>query len=344
MRLVLACVPLAAAVTSCALPTPTPEPPRTRPAALPSSLDADWLDGTSELTPERFERALAVVSRVPEGKELVDRAVARLGHGDRDALRARFSVCAPSDAPGLGGKTFLAGETQFVTRGDDYAEQLAARTHGPDLLDARVAEGPYYATIERWLVPRVCVHAGLPLRGAAEAFAHELEHAVFRDPRVVPMDPATAPDEITYAVAYVQVPGDEVDAYSVASRVRIAIDGNRSGIAYPLLHVLDRTGNPTVPREDLARIIVDPPPGGLGYGQGVLEGALANAKDAEARLLAGKRALLVAYAASREALAKELARRSLRDRLDAAKAAESRARAEIPVIDARLRALGSPRE
>jgi hypothetical protein len=307
---------------------------------LNPELDADWLDGTSVLDATRFRRILSVVSRVTEGKALVDRAVATLGHGDVARLETIFSICRPGDAGSLSGKTDYFAEKLIVLRGETYAAQIAAHKAGPDTVDARVTEGPDYATIERWILPKICVQPGLPLRSAAETVAHELEHAVERDPRAWPVDPATS-DARTYVLGYVQIKGDEVDGHLVGARIRIALDGNRGGVHKALVPFLDATGNAAVSRDRLAQAIVDPSPDGLGYGSGILANALTNARTSEARFLMTKRAILSAYATMNDATATQMGAFGQKTKAAASRAAEARVRAELPAIDARLRLLGA---
>lgn len=229
-------------------------------------------------------------------KPLLDEAVARMGRGSRDALRARFTLCAEGDAPGLAGKTFMRQEQLVVAKGEGWAAEVQKAAHSDDLMDARVTDGVDYAVVERWVIPRICMQPALPLGGAVEALVHELTHALKRDPRRYPFDLTAQTDDVRYQLASVQLPGDEVDAYVAASRARVRLDGNNTGVLPPLRSSFDAQGRFVGSREGLAKAVVSAAPQGLGYGQGMLRNALAEARGAEISTLDSKRRLLATFA------------------------------------------------
>ena len=151
----------------------------------------------------------------------------------------------------------------------------------------------------------------MPVRAAYEALVHELTHALHRDPRAQPFDLASPADEARYALAVVQLPGDEVDAYATAARARARVDGGTGGLLPPLRTAFDAGGKLLASREALGRAVVAPPPAGLGYSEGMLlRSALSVARATEARTIDSKRRLLTTYAdlrhAEQEALAKNV--------------------------------------
>jgi GNAT superfamily N-acetyltransferase len=261
-----------------------------------ADLGNDWLDGTGRLTPERLDRIFAIAARDAEVKPLLDEALARMGRGSRETLRSRFTLCAEGDAPGLAGKTFMRQEQLVVAKGEGWAAEVQKATHTDDLMDARVTDGVDYAVVERWVIPRICMQPQLPLGGAVEALVHELTHALKRDPRRYPVDLATPTDEAHFQIATVQLPGDEVDAYATASRARVRLDGGTAGVLPPLRPSFDAQGRLIGSRESLARAIVASAPQGLGYGDGMLRHALAEARAAESSTLESKRRLLATFA------------------------------------------------
>jgi hypothetical protein len=253
----------------------------------------DWLDGTNELTEARFDRVMSVVVRDPDGNRIALEAVARLGRGSPAVLRSRFRVCVGAEADGLEGKTYTREELHLVGRGEGFEAALEGAIRSGDPLDVRVEEGPDFVMVSRWLMPRICIQPGLGTTQAAEAFVHELIHALRRDPRINP-DPVAFDDE-SYARAVVQLPGDEVDAYAGAVRVRIRLDGQQA-IAPQLARVFDPAGNLLVSRDDLGRIVLARQPQGLGYADGLLAGARQKAIASEAKRVAMRRDLLAQYA------------------------------------------------
>jgi len=119
--------------------------------------------------------------------------------------------------------------------------------------------GAVFVTLRRRGRLHGCIGSLEATRAIVDDVGNNAVAAATRDPRAVPIDVATANDEVAFDRGYVQIPGDEVDAYSVASRIRVTIDGNRSGISPPLLRVLDASGAPIAPRDAIADVERDEP-------------------------------------------------------------------------------------
>jgi hypothetical protein len=121
------------------------------------SLDADWLQGSTTITPEHLARELALGAGNPEVSALAREAVARLGGGQLAALAACFSPC-PASVTIEGGLTEVKSSDVLMARSVEElafgtrparAEQELAELRRGRFRELRVLESPDFLVVER---------------------------------------------------------------------------------------------------------------------------------------------------------------------------------------------------
>jgi hypothetical protein len=149
-----------------------------------------------------------------------------------------------------------------------------------------------FIVVERTPLPQICIVPRLSVAEAYEAVVHELVHALRYRPRGR-WDLARTPiDAPSFRQALVTGPGGELEAYTQSVGARIRLRHGRL-LASPLLVGFDpASGAPRMPPNDLAALILAPQPGGLGYADGLLSGALVQARREVVDELAARRQLV----------------------------------------------------
>ncbi|RYE93881.1 MAG: hypothetical protein EOO75_03370, partial [Myxococcales bacterium] len=285
-------VPLIALILALAACSSLPSPPlsaRQPPAA--SALAGDWLDGGSSLRRAHLERLLDVASQDPEAIALLERAAKALHRSGPGDLFELLTVCERGEAD-EGGHTFLKFDIGVFSLDVDSLltpgklspvaqAQLDAASKGDDLMRLERQDFADYIMVKRSRVPHFCLARGIDVASAYEALLHELVHAALRDPHFTTRK-ASESDDASFLEAFVQAPGDEVDAYLAGSRARIRLERGRGRVHRPLQPLLDDQGNLVAGRLIMARAILAPPPAGLGYAAGALRDARRKSLEAEA--------------------------------------------------------------
>ena len=286
VRAALTALPLALGACSSTPASPSLASRQPPPA---SALAGDWLDGGSTLQRAHFERLLDVASQDPEVRAFLERAAVALKRQGPGDLFGLLSVCNQGEQD-EGGHTFLLFDIGVFSLDVDsliagkaspqVQAQLDEAARQPDLMRIERRDSPDYVLLRRSRVPRICLARGISVASAYEALVHELVHASQRDPQLV-MVPASQSDQASFLVAFVQAPGDEVDAYLTGARATIRLDHGRRRVHRALQPLLDDQGQPVADRATVARTILAPVPNGLGYATGALRDAYAKELEAE---------------------------------------------------------------
>jgi hypothetical protein len=270
-----------------------------KPPAAPvkNALDADWLDDGPTISAGQLERVLKLGDGDSDVSALVADARTQLGKGDSAALAQRFSPC-PATTTVEGGLTTAAVSDVWMplTVEDLAGATLTAETE-KKLVElekapaqkARRVRQPDFVLLERTSLPEVCIAPRLSIADAYEAVVHELVHALRRDPRSARNLVATSADERAFLTALTLVPGGEVDAYTVSTRARIRLGhrGKRTAVLLPSFDA--STGQLRAAPNQLSELIIAPRPKGLGYADGLLRGAFAEAKKNQLEYLSSKK-------------------------------------------------------
>ncbi len=263
----------------------------------------DWLGGDAQVSKPRVLALFELASRDPSASALIDDAARALAKGSREGLAALFTRCA-ADVEGSGeaGKTYLRWQTALLSKdhptlleGAPSAEltaKIRELSEVPRTLVTRVEDHPDYVVVRRGEVPTICLVAPMSTAAAYEAMIHELVHAQARQATDEAPDADAFATEDAYLTAVVLSPGDEVDAYVVASGARARLDGTNRNLIAALANKFDPAGRLLVGRDEIARVVLARRPWGLGYGDTGLRGAYARDKEMRAKLRASRRAFV----------------------------------------------------
>lgn len=182
-----------------------------------AELDQDWLDGTADLTRERFVRLISIADQDPVGAVQVDEAVRMLRLQSRSDLFPYFRPCTGVDASLSGRTRFrteidfkwltvdeMLGRKKFQYRADEDYVELITRVSKDYAITFKFKRYP----TNLW----ICLKTGTNLTFAYGTMIHELNHLTRKDFSKA-LDVLAYKSSADFVIGDMVARGDEVDSF-----------------------------------------------------------------------------------------------------------------------------------